>query len=104
MGKTIDALLIALAVALGAISTTVIFAANKSLAANQFFFWIFGLFVMYVASHMFHITWRKYSLLLYVISIAALLLVFLFGVQVRGSVRWIDLGVFRFQPSEIAKV
>lgn len=104
MGKTIDGLLIALAVALGAISTTVIFAANNSLATNQFFFWIFGLFAMYIASHMFHITWQKYSLLLYVISIVALLLVFLFGVQVRGSVRWIDLGVFRFQPSEIAKV
>ena len=104
MNRTIDGLLVALVLALGAISTTVIFAANHSLALNQIIFWVFGLAVLYIASHMFHTAWQKYSLPIYVFSIVALLFVFLFGSQIRGSVRWIDLGVFRFQPSEIAKV
>ena len=104
MAKTIDALLVAMVLALGAISLTTIFAANKSLATSQLIFWIFGLIIFYTASHTYYLTWHKYALPTYVLSIFALLFVFLFGEQIRGSVRWIDLGVFRFQPSEIAKV
>lgn len=36
--------------------------------------------------------------------IALLLLVFVIGVKVKGSQRWIDLGFFNLQPSELAKI
>ena len=40
---------------------------------------------------------------LYLIAIALLLLVLVFGTG-RGAQRWLDLGLFRFQPSELMKL
>lgn len=40
----------------------------------------------------------------YIVLIAVLLFVLFFGTAVRGSARWIDLGFFRFQPAEFAKI
>jgi len=50
--------------------------------------------------------WRRASWLLLMASFALLLLVLVpgFGTVVNGSARWIDLGLFRLQPSELAKV
>ncbi len=44
--------------------------------------------------------WRP----LYVGTVAVMLLVFLAGPVTRGSRRWLDLGSFRFQPSEFGKL
>ncbi len=44
------------------------------------------------------------SLGLFIVTIALLLMVNAFGVTINGSTRWIDLLIFRFQPSEIAKL
>jgi rod shape determining protein RodA len=41
---------------------------------------------------------------IYVAIVASLLLVWFLGVSVQGSTRWIDLGFFRLQPSEFAKL
>jgi rod shape determining protein RodA len=41
---------------------------------------------------------------IYVGVIVALLVVYFFGPVVRGSARWIDLGFFRLQPAEFAKL
>jgi len=38
------------------------------------------------------------------VTVGLLLVVFLMGSLVRGSRRWIDLGPFQFQPSELGKV
>ncbi|MFC1653859.1 rod shape-determining protein RodA [Patescibacteria group bacterium] len=43
-------------------------------------------------------TWSWYAA-----SIILLLATFIFGDSTRGSIRWIDLGFFRFQPSEFVK-
>jgi rod shape determining protein RodA len=42
--------------------------------------------------------------IIYGISIALLLLVFLYGFTTHGSQRWISLGGFSFQPSELIKL
>ena len=47
--------------------------------------------------------WRRYWRWVFGGTVGAILLVFLQG-QVRGSKRWIDLGAFRFQPSEFGKL
>jgi rod shape determining protein RodA len=44
--------------------------------------------------------WRP----LYIGTVAVMLLVFLAGPVTRGSRRWLDLGSFRFQPSEFGKL
>ncbi len=41
---------------------------------------------------------------LYVFSLSLLVIVLLFGVEIRGSKSWFQLGPFRYQPSEFSKV
>ncbi len=48
--------------------------------------------------------WRQLAVFIYLIGIALLLGVMFFGVGAKGAVRWLDLGVIRFQPSEIMKL
>lgn len=104
MTKGLDLPLFAIILALGAISISVLLAASHNLALSQIIFWILGLSILYTASHFLYPNWQKLALPFYLISIASLFAVFVLGESIRGSVRWIDLGVFRFQPSEIAKV
>ena len=90
--------------AIGAISLLVIFSLNRPLFYNQLIFWAVGLAVFYLASG-FHLhLWENLAVPLYILSLVLLFVIFLVAEPVRGSVRWIDLGVFRIQPSEIAKV
>src|SRR5579872_5264475 len=104
MTAKIDKLLVAITLALGAISISTIYAANKSLAINQTIFWLLGLLLLIVISQMYFRTIKSIAIPIYVGALIALVVVFLTGVAIRGSVRWIDFGIFRFQPSEIAKV
>lgn len=41
---------------------------------------------------------------LYLLSIVLLLAVLIFGDETKGARRWLDLGLFRFQPSELVKL
>ncbi|MCL5292911.1 MAG: rod shape-determining protein RodA [Actinobacteria bacterium] len=47
---------------------------------------------------------RNWGIPLYLGCITALLIVMFFGASELGAQRWIDIGPFRFQPSEFAKV
>jgi rod shape determining protein RodA len=47
---------------------------------------------------------RRFTRPLYVAMLGLIALVFIVGPVVRGSRRWIDLGFFQFQPSELGKV
>ena len=90
--------------AIGAISLLVIFSINRPLFYNQLIFWAVGLAVFYLASS-FHLhLWENLAVPLYILSLVLLFVIFLVAEPVRGSVRWIDLGVFRIQPSEITKI
>jgi rod shape determining protein RodA len=48
--------------------------------------------------------WRRHRVLLYGVMLALMIVVFVVGPSVRGSRRWIDLGFFRLQPSELGKI
>lgn len=104
MKKKWDALLFLVILAIGSLSLLVIFSIDKNLALNQFVFWIIGLIILSLISFLDYKIWKQFSIPLYLVAIFTLSLLFLVGEQVRGSVRWLDLGIFRFQPSEIAKV
>ncbi|MFT5521650.1 MAG: rod shape determining protein RodA [Enterobacterales bacterium] len=47
---------------------------------------------------------KAWAIPLYCITIIMLIMVTLFGVTGKGAQRWLDLGLFRFQPSEIMKI
>jgi len=40
----------------------------------------------------------------YVLSVGSLLLVMLFGAEAKGAERWLPIGPFKFQPSEMSKL
>jgi len=46
----------------------------------------------------------RYAYVLYVLSLLLLVVVFLEGRSTRGAQRWLAIGSFSFQPSEVAKV
>jgi rod shape determining protein RodA len=46
----------------------------------------------------------QYAYIIYGISIALLVLVFIFGYASHGSQRWLGGGIFAFQPSELMKI
>jgi rod shape determining protein RodA len=48
--------------------------------------------------------YRRYRKAVYGLLIGLLLIVMVVGADIRGSTRWIDLGFFRFQPSEFGKL
>jgi len=47
---------------------------------------------------------RKYLIPFYFCSLISLLLIYFFGISIYGAQRWLSLGIFSFQPSEIAKL
>jgi cell division protein FtsW len=46
---------------------------------------------------------RRAAMILLVVSLAAMVLALFFGVEVKGSRRWISIGSFSLQPSEFMK-
>jgi rod shape determining protein RodA len=48
--------------------------------------------------------WLRYAYLLYAIALALLVAVEILGFAGMGARRWIDLGVFQLQPSEVMKI
>jgi len=47
---------------------------------------------------------KKYLLPFYLSTLIFLFLIYFFGITVSGAQRWINLGFFSFQPSEVAKL
>jgi rod shape determining protein RodA len=48
--------------------------------------------------------WRRYWKVVYVATLGLMIVVFVAAETVRGSKRWLDLGIIQFQPSELGKV
>ena len=47
---------------------------------------------------------RKYLVPFYFCTLISLFLIYFFGISISGSQRWLSLGLFSFQPSEVAKL
>ena len=47
---------------------------------------------------------RKYLIPLYLCTLMSLVLIYFFGISVSGAQRWLNFGIFSFQPSEVAKL
>lgn len=71
---------------------------------RQMGFAITGIGFMYIASRVPVSLYRRTSMMLLLASIFLLVLVPVIGVTQNGAKRWLGIGSFTFQPSEIAKL
>jgi len=73
---------------------------------RELFFLILGMAALYYGLWLNLDNLRNKAYLLFIISIALLILIFVPGVgrRVLGASRWIDLGIISFQPSELIKL
>lgn len=82
---------------------TIVLSIFPSLFSNQLLFFLAGLFLLIASSKVNGKALQQGSLFLYLFSILLLIFTLILGNVTRGSVRWIDLGIFKLQPSELSK-
>ena len=64
---------------------------------------LIGVFVLFFFAKVDYHIWQKYSKLFILLSFIPLVLVFIVSGPINNTYRWLDLGPFGFQPSELAK-
>ena len=77
---------------------------NQLDTTRQIVYALVGLLLMVVASRNDYKILKSYSGVLYIFMIATLLAVEFFGATRLGATRWIAIGPFQFQPSELSKL
>jgi rod shape determining protein RodA len=100
----LGAVLAALAYGLWAINGITKLDPGGSALSRQGLYAAVGLVLMAVAIFIEPQVYRRFASVIYVALLAIMALVLATGAVTRGSRRWIDLGFFRFQPSEFGKV
>jgi rod shape determining protein RodA len=109
--QNFDWTLFALVMGICAIGIINIYSTGFSLADNQSPLYIkqlqwiaLGLVVMVIAFLIDYRTINEGAYIIYALSIMSLIAVALFGHTANGAKRWISLGFFLYQPSELMKV
>ena len=96
--------LVILLLCISTIGVLVVGSAMESLRSRQIMGLILGLTAMVVVSLM-DFSWiLNFYWLIYLFNIVMLLGVRLMGDTAGGATRWIDIGGFRFQPTELSKI
>lgn len=65
---------------------------------------VIGLMAFGVCFHFDYHVWRRWTVVVLILTVGALLLVLIIGPTVNGAKRWLPLGVTQFQPAEMAKL
>ncbi|OGE81917.1 MAG: rod shape-determining protein RodA [Candidatus Doudnabacteria bacterium RIFCSPLOWO2_02_FULL_48_8] len=78
--------------------------AGAGLFYRQVVFAFVGLILMFALAMYDYRNLKKATGYIYLFIVLALIVVWWFAEPIRGSARWIDLGFFRFQPAEFAKL
>ena len=77
---------------------------NIETIIKQSFFVVLGLILMFILSQVDPDFYKNNALFFLIISIVLILLTMIFGKEVNGAKRWLDLGFFTLQSSEIVKI
>lgn len=96
--------LLVLVLALTSLGIMVIGSAKESVQGKQIIGLFIGLVALIIVSLIDYVWILNMQWVVYGATIAMLLAVRFFGNNVNGAVRWIDVGFFTFQPSELAKI
>ncbi len=77
---------------------------SGNLFLRQIIFALLGLAAMFALAFYDYRNLRKATPWIYLFVVSTLIAVWWFAPVIRGSTRWVDLGFFRFQPAEFAKL
>ena len=99
-----DFWLLLLTIAIGILGVVFVGSADNSNMDRQKFGLIFGLSLMIIISFLSYSFILKFYWVIYVVCIAMLVLVRLYGDSGGGAARWFEFGSLRFQPSELVKI
>jgi len=80
------------------------FGAKTNIAFDQIIYLILGLAIAVGVSLFDYRTLKGLYLILYAIGLVLLILVIFLGSKSFGATRWINLGIFQLQPSEVFKI
>jgi len=111
----LDARLLAVASVLVALGLVMVMSASVSIAERQmgdsfYFLWrqaafvMVGLFIGYGILQVRLVYWEKLGSYFLLLGLVLLIAVLLLGREVNGSVRWLAMGPFNLQPSELIKL
>jgi len=103
----IDFPLLLILMALCSIGLAVLYSASAEsifYVKRQATFMLIGLFAMIAIAQFQPRLWERWSILIYLCGLLSLVAVLFFGVGAKGAQRWLDLGITRFQPSELMKI
>lgn len=81
----------------------IIYSSSRELAFQQLIYTMIGITIFFAVSQFELSSIKNLINPLFVFMLFLLVLVLFLGIETRGSVRWIPLGVFNVQPSEFAK-
>lgn len=96
--------LIIVLMALTSMGVLLVGSADPSLQKKQFLGMVLGLIVMVIVS-LIDFSWiLNFSWIMYGGNILLLLLVKVIGTDANGAQRWLSIGGFQFQPTELAKI
>jgi len=71
---------------------------------NHLFTGLLGYFLAIFISYIPIERIKKYLIPFYFCSLLSLIFIYFFGISIYGAQRWLSLGIFSFQPSEVAKL
>ena len=91
-------------VALTILGILVIGSAQKSVQNKQIIGLVLGLIVMVIVSLIDYVWVLNLYWMIYAINIVMLVITLIFGTEVNGAKRWINLYFTNFQPSELTKI
>ena len=77
---------------------------NLYFVKRQAVFMLIGFVAMITVAQFSVRFWERWAIMFYIIGLLSLVAVMFFGVGAKGAQRWLDLGITRFQPSELMKV
>ena len=77
---------------------------NMETTIKQSFFVLLGLVLMFLLSQIDPDFYKNNSMIFLIFSIILILTTMIFGKEVNGAKRWLDLGFFSLQSSEIIKI
>jgi rod shape determining protein RodA len=103
----VDPILLLLLLLLTGFGLIVLYSASEgstSMLKRQVVFFIIAYMGMFAIAQIRLDYFARWSLLLYLGGLILLIFVLFFGVGAKGAQRWLSLGGFRFQPSEMMKL